>query len=145
MKEAPGRKKRTLWQRMAQKVGLMPVPLGDRGEAFAVKFLRKQGMRVIARNRVSGKGEIDVVAIDGKFLVFVEVKTRAAEGMWRPESSVRYWKKKAVRDTVRRLLRKHGRGGLVPRIDVVAIVWPAGERRPREVRWHKGMIAFAGW
>jgi putative endonuclease len=49
---------------------------GREGEERAVAFLREHGYRVLARNvRVPG-GEVDVVALDGGFLVFVEVKRR---------------------------------------------------------------------
>ena len=54
-----------------------PDPLGERGENVAAKFLRNQGYKILERNYRTSVGEIDIIARDGKTLVFVEVKTRA--------------------------------------------------------------------
>ncbi len=143
--DAPGRKRRTVLQRVGQYLGILRRPLGDRGESYAAKFLRKQGMKIIARNRVHLRGEIDLIAIDGGDLVFVEVRTRASQDFMSPESSIRYGKRKKLIATARGLLRVHGRAGLRPRMDVVAIVWPAGEKRPTVVRHHRGVIGIAEW
>src|SRR5690606_11751265 len=48
--------------------------LGDQGERLAVRHLRRLGYRIVARQSRSRIGEIDVVAMDGDTIVFVEVK-----------------------------------------------------------------------
>jgi len=129
-------------------LGLTPLPLGQRGERHAAKYLRKGGMKIIARNRMLGgslKGEIDLIGIEGEFLVFVEVRTRGSEGFMTPEESIRFDKRKALLRSVRRLIRKHKTAGLVPRIDVVAIVWPAGAKEPSVVRHHRGVLRVERW
>lgn len=50
---------------------------GDIGEKFAAKFLKKSGLKILLRNWRHGNDEIDLVALEGDCLVFVEVKTRA--------------------------------------------------------------------
>lgn len=50
--------------------------LGQRGEEQAAQYLRAQGYRLLARNWRKREGELDIVAMDGDTLVFVEVKTR---------------------------------------------------------------------
>src|ERR1700704_4949873 len=50
-------------------------PLGERGENVAARELRNKGYRILTRNFKCVMGEIDIVARDGKTLVFVEVKT----------------------------------------------------------------------
>ena len=50
--------------------------LGDRGENVAARYLRNRGFKIIVRNFRCELGEIDIIARDGKTLVFVEVKTR---------------------------------------------------------------------
>jgi putative endonuclease len=50
--------------------------VGQKGEAAAETYLRRQGYRIIARNLRSSLGELDLVAEDGPVLVFVEVKAR---------------------------------------------------------------------
>lgn len=50
--------------------------LGDFGETAAYRYLRKQHYRILARNFVCGRQEVDIIAENREFLVFVEVKTR---------------------------------------------------------------------
>lgn len=50
--------------------------LGQEGEAAAEQYLRRKGYRIVARNLRSPLGELDLVAEDGRVLVFVEVKAR---------------------------------------------------------------------
>ena len=49
---------------------------GNFGEDAAAKFLKKKGYKILAKNHVEGDGEIDIIAADSEFTVFVEVKTR---------------------------------------------------------------------
>jgi putative endonuclease len=50
--------------------------LGYKGESFVADYLGKKGFRVVARNYRQRNGEIDLIAIRGDLVVFVEVKTR---------------------------------------------------------------------
>lgn len=56
-----------------------PLRLGQWGELQAVGFLRRRGYRIVARNVRTPLGELDVVALDGRCVVFVEVKTRRVD------------------------------------------------------------------
>lgn len=62
--------------------------LGARGEDFAEKYLRKKGYRIVERNFRCRLGEIDIIALDGRSLVFVEVKTRRNQNYGRPCEAV---------------------------------------------------------
>lgn len=67
---------------------------GKYGEDLATKFLQKHGYKILERNfRIRG-GELDIIAIDGQTLVYIEVKTRSSHAFGRPEESVNYWKLK---------------------------------------------------
>jgi len=136
---------RSWWRRATGRFRGGPKELGTLGEEFAAKYLKKQGMKIVAKNRRFRGGEIDLIAIDGDWLVFVEVRTRSSENFMRPEASIRHHKRQVVARTVRQLKRRYGTADLTPRIDIVAIVWPEGAKEPSEIRHHRGAIAVAKW
>ena len=51
--------------------GLLTKLLGDKGERYAARYLKKQGFRIVARNHKNQFGEIDLIATDGDQVVFV--------------------------------------------------------------------------
>ena len=55
------------------------VEIGKIGESIAAKYLKKQGYKIIARNQHQSHNEIDIIASNKNFLVFVEVKTRSSQ------------------------------------------------------------------
>jgi putative endonuclease len=81
---------------------------GQRGEDLAHRYLRAQGFIVVARNwrPPQGGGEIDIIAWEGDWLVFVEVKTRTSAQWSAPERDIDMDKirtlRRAARDYVRR-------------------------------------------
>jgi putative endonuclease len=100
-------------------------PLGDRGENVAARFLRNQGYKIIVRNFRCELGEIDIIARDGKTLVFVEVKTRAYDEPT-PEEQVNTDKQGQLTRAAKLYLSRYGVPQPPARFDVVAIVWPNG-------------------
>jgi putative endonuclease len=62
--------------------------LGARGEDIAEKYLKKRGYCIIERNFRCRLGEIDIIALDGTSLVFIEVKTRRNQNYGRPCEAV---------------------------------------------------------
>lgn len=64
------------------------LPLGRRGERAAEKYLRRHGYRIVTRNFRAAGAEIDLIAMDGDTLVFVEVKTRRNRAAGAPEEAV---------------------------------------------------------
>ncbi len=61
---------------------------GAEGEKIAAEFLRKMGYRILERNFRNVLGEIDIIALDGKILVFVEVKARSGDRFGAPQFAV---------------------------------------------------------
>lgn len=75
-----------LWTGIRQILGIeAPLPTGAWGERAAAEWLeRERGFRIVARNwRSPGdrRDELDLVAMDGAVLVFLEVKTRSAQAL----------------------------------------------------------------
>jgi putative endonuclease len=103
--------------------------LGRAAEELVADALERRGMRVVARNErtSSVRGEIDLIAIDGAALVFVEVKARrvgATLGPERPVMAVGHRKRHKLRSLAVAWLRDHD--GSVPlhaslRFDVVGL------------------------
>lgn len=103
--------------------------LGARGERAAARHLRRQGLRIIARNVETPFGEIDLIAREGDRLVFVEVKTRARGA---PAEAVNHEKRGRITRAALAFARRHGliEAGVGWRFDIVAIVWPDARGRP---------------
>lgn len=70
--------------------------LGKKGEDLAENHLRKNGYRIIQRNWGAEKYEIDIIASDSEFIVFVEVKTRSSDQWGKPEDAVSKTKIKRI-------------------------------------------------
>ena len=70
--------------------------IGLQGEEQAARLLQHKGYRLIARNFTAAGGEIDLIALDGKTLVFVEVKKRASMAFGGPVAAVTPAKRKRI-------------------------------------------------
>jgi putative endonuclease len=105
--------------------------LGQRGEAAAERFLRRRGYKTLARSDRFGPGELDLVMLDGKTIVFVEVKTRQSQAMGHPAEAVDAHKQRRLTRMAVAFLKRHRLLESCPaRFDVVAVTWPDGKRRP---------------
>jgi len=69
-------------------MGSYNIRKGRHGEFLAEKYLCKKGYRILERNYRTQFGEVDLVARDGKFLVFIEVKARSTAGFGSPLAAV---------------------------------------------------------
>lgn len=98
-------------------------PLGTQGENLAARYLRDKGFTIILRNFRCPTGEIDIIAKEGKTLVFVEVKTRSEDSP-RPEDQVDEHKQHQLTKAAKHYLGRYGSPQPPARFDVVAIVWP---------------------
>ena len=96
---------------------------GSRYEQVAAEYLRGQGYEIVECNFRDRFGEIDLVAREGVYLVFVEVKYRKDAGNGYPEEAVSVPKQKRIRHTASWYLYQHGRSEETPcRFDVVSIL-----------------------
>jgi putative endonuclease len=104
--------------------------LGQQGEDAAAKFLKKCGYKILARGLDSRLGELDIVAADGRTIVFVEVKTRRTTDAGHPADAIDAFKEKRMTQSALAYLKAHGLLQNAARFDVVAIIWPDDERSP---------------
>lgn len=94
---------------------------GLTGEAIAVAFLRRKKYAIVETRFRFLRGEIDIVARDGRTLVFVEVKMRTGRGFGRPEESVTPAKQRQIRKVAEGYLLMRRPGDVACRFDVIAI------------------------
>ncbi len=118
-------------------------PLGPRGEDAAARYLRRRGYRILGRGQSWKGGELDIVALDGQTIVFVEVRTRQSDTPTRPEESVDLNKQRRLTRLAVGYLKRHRLFDRPARFDVIAIVWPDGRRRP-EIRHVENAFSAVG-
>ena len=111
--------------------------LGTVGEIKAAEFLKELGYSIIARGHRQRLGEIDLIALDGSCVVFVEVKTWASDDVDDPSVAVNRAKQQKITRTALTYLKRHRLLNQPARFDVIAIVWngnPTMEPRIRHFR-----------
>lgn len=106
--------------------------LASAGEAAAEQALLRQGMRVLERRYRRRFGEIDLIAEQGKRLVFVEVKTRRGAGYGRPAEAVTPRKRQRIALVALAYLQQRGWLERPCRFDVVEVL--VGSDDGRRVR-----------
>ncbi len=107
-----------------------PVRLGLQGERAAERFLKRQGYLIVARGERGRIGELDLVAVDGRVVVFVEVKTRRSDVAGLPEEAVTPAKQAKLTKLALAYLKRHDLLENSARFDVVSVTWPQESRRP---------------
>ena len=95
--------------------------LGRAGEIKASEFLKKNGLKVLETNFKTHIGEIDIIALDGEELVFVEVKTRTDEDFGSPSEAVNRKKQEKYFKVASEYLIKNKKTDSPCRFDVVEI------------------------
>ena len=69
---------------------------GNLGEDFAAKYLQDEGYTILERNFNTRMGEIDIIAQKGKYIAFVEVKSRADDCLYLPREAVTHSKQRKI-------------------------------------------------
>jgi len=122
-----------------------PQPLGPRGERAAASFLKRRGYRILARGDRDGPGELDLVALDGRTIVFVEVKTRQSDQAGHAAEAVDDAKQRRLTRLAVAWLKRRRLLEYPARFDVIAITWPDGQRRPTIEHFPNAFDASGRW
>lgn len=109
-------------------------PLGRRGEKLAARYLRRNGIKLLARNYRCPVGEADLIGLDGETIVFAEVKTRSGTDQAAPEANVDARKQRHCRNVARYYLSRHDTADRPVRFDVLAVVLPPDRRAKPRIR-----------
>jgi putative endonuclease len=95
--------------------------IGRQGEEIAFSYLQNRKYAVVERNFRCKCGEVDIIARDGKTIVFVEVKTRRATSFGPPQLSVTEFKQRQISKSALTYLALKGLSQANARFDVIAI------------------------
>jgi putative endonuclease len=114
---------------------------GTRSERAAARFLKRLGYRILQRNYSCPHGEIDLVALDGNCIVFVEVRSTGCDDPNRAAASVDATKQQRLTRLALYFLRAYRLLEHAARFDVLAISWPEGHREPLIVHYRQAFDA----
>ena len=95
--------------------------LGILGENLAVAALEQKGYAIIARRHRSRYGEIDIIAEDGRCIVFIEVKLRTSDLFGEAFEAIPRWKQRRIMTVALDYLAKNGLLDRPVRFDVAAV------------------------
>ncbi len=114
---------------------------GELGERAAKRYLRRQGLKFLAANFRSDRGEIDLIFRDDDCLAFVEVKTRSSEDRTRPAAAVNAERRRRLSRAALDYLRLLKNPAIKIRFDIVEVLLAEG--KVREVRYLPNTFAMA--
>ena len=104
----------------------MKTDSGKAGEDYIARWLEERGYHILARNYHSRFGEIDIIAQQGPYLAFVEVKAREENSLVSPFESITPQKQRKILATAKAYLQRHP-CDLQPRFDAAAVYLKNGK------------------
>lgn len=111
----------------------MNTSVGRLGEKVAVRYLRRKGLTIKETNYRCPVGEVDIVAEEGEWLVFVEVKARRSVKFGLPQYSVTRYKLERLRRVAQYYLASHRIKERPVRFDCVAILLDSRSLKPQHI------------
>lgn len=96
--------------------------IGQLGEDTACQYLVNAGFKILERNWRFSKAEIDIIAMDGKVLVFVEVKAKSYAFYGAPEESISAHKENLIIDAANQYMLQINHDWEI-RFDIIAILF----------------------
>lgn len=118
--------------RLSPRIKPLHLQRGELGERAAKKYLQQAGLKYLAANVQSRRGETDLLFRDADCLVFVEVKTRSSEEWTRPAAAVNARKRRLLSQTALDYLRRLKNPMVKIRFDIVEVLLADGA--VREIR-----------
>lgn len=94
---------------------------GDFGEEIAAEYLKRERCEIAARNFSCKAGELDIIAKNGRELIFCEVKTRASDGYGYPAEAVDANKRTRLRRAAQYYILTNGAQDMLTRFDVIEL------------------------
>jgi putative endonuclease len=109
--------------------------MGRKGERVACRYLMKRGFDILARRFHARRGELDLVALEGSVLVFIEVKTRASKEFGDPWEFVDWEKQQSLQFAADEFIARYDLGQYAYRFDVIAVI--ASDTQGQEIALYR--------
>lgn len=106
---------------------------GTKGEEIAAAYLEGLGWEILERNWRFSRAEIDIIAKEGKVLVFAEVKTRSSDYFGKPEEFVSARKESLMTDAAGVYMEKIGHDWEI-RFDIISVILKGDQYRLEHFR-----------
>jgi putative endonuclease len=100
------------------------INLGLQGEDLATDYFKNKGYKILSRNYRKQTGEIDIIARDGEYLVFIEVKTRTSLLFGQPYEAVTLKKQGQISRVALDYITRNKLHNQAMRFDVVSVLIP---------------------
>lgn len=101
---------------------LSNIKKGALGEKYACKYLRKNGFRIIGKNIRNKFSELDIIAENKEYIVFVEVKTRTQNDAFNPSDAVNLIKQQRILRAAKYYLSYTYETTKQPRFDIAEVI-----------------------
>ncbi len=121
---------------------LSPVQIGNIGERRIAWYLRLRGYKILERNMRNSYSEIDIIAENREYIVFVEVKTRTVGQLYPARAAVNYKKRKKIIDASLAYMR-YNYIKKEPRYDVAEVYLKKDKYKVESINYLKN--AFTRW
>lgn len=118
---------------------------GQRGEDQAAAHLEERGCVLVERNWRAGnaqRGELDIIARDGKTLCFIEVKARTSTVLGQPQEAVTPAKQRQISRLANAYVSSHQLDDVPCRFDVIEVWLSPHEETSGRVSWHKSAFDY---
>lgn len=113
---------------------LNTIEKGKIGEAYTVKHLRKKRYKILEKNMRNSYGEIDIIASNKEYIIFVEVKSRSTENEIRPSYAVDLKKQKRIMAAAHGYIKEHSIKKQ-PRFDVAEVYLDNIKSKPYKINY----------
>lgn len=120
------------------------VAKGNMGEDFVAKFLRRNKFKILDRNHRNKYSEIDIIAENKEYIIFVEVKSRTDDSLARPADAVNYRKQQMIIRAAKYYLTYTNQSSKQPRFDIAEVYLSERNNKPYKLNYIPNAFSQGG-
>ncbi len=117
---------------------------GQIGEKYTLKFLKRNKYRILECNMRNKYSEIDIIAENKEYIIFVEVKTRTGECSPRPADAVNLKKQQMILKAAKYYLTYTNQSVKQPRFDVAEVFLSEDKSKPYKINYIENAFIQGG-